>query len=235
MNVKIFHLVKRYGQHFALHVPELRIASGEALGLVGNNGAGKTTFLRLLLDLIQADDGQALVDGQNVSRETGWKAHVGSYLDESFLLDFLTPEEFFDFTGSVYEMTAAQIDAALDPYRAFLPEQALSSTQPFIRDLSMGNKKKVGLVAAMMIEPRLLILDEPFANLDPGSQFRLKQLLRRLRQEHGTTMLISSHDLGHVTDFCERITLLDEGQIVRDMTTSDATLHELRSYFAATG
>ena len=235
MNVKVFHLVKRYGQHFALHVPELRIASGEALGLVGNNGAGKTTFLRLLLDLIRADDGQVLVDGQNVKQETGWKAHVGAYLDESFLLDFLTPDEFFDFVGSVHEMPASQIDAALTPYQAFLPEQALSSTQPFIRDLSMGNKKKVGLVAAMIPEPRLLILDEPFANLDPGSQFRLKQLLRRLRQDHGTTMLISSHDLGHVTDFCERITLLDDGQIVRDMTTSDATLHELRNYFAATG
>ena len=235
MNVKVFHLVKRYGQHFALHVPELRIASGEALGLVGNNGAGKTTFLRLLLDLIRADDGQVLIDGQNVKRETGWKKHIGSYLDESFLLDFLTPHEFFNFVGSIYEMPPPQIDAAFNLYQTFLPEQALSNNQPFIRDLSMGNKKKIGLVAAMITEPRLLILDEPFANLDPGSQHRLKDLLRRLRQEHGTTMLISSHDLGHVTDFCERVTVLDDGQIVRDMPTSEATLHELRRYFAATG
>ena len=235
MNVKVFHLIKRYGQHFALHVPELRIASSEALGLVGNNGAGKTTFLRLLLDIIRADDGQVLVDGQPVTQETGWKAHVGSYLDESFLLDFLTPYEFFLFIGSLHEMTPAQIDAALIPYHAFLPDQAVKGTQPFIRDLSMGNKKKVGLVAAMITEPRLLILDEPFANLDPGSQIRLKHLLRRLRQEHGTTMLISSHDLGHVTDFCERVTLLNDGQIIRDMTTSEATLHELKNYFAETG
>ncbi len=235
MNVKVFHLVKRYGQHFALHVPELRIATGEALGLVGNNGAGKTTFLRLTLDLIRPDDGHVLVDGQNVAQETGWKAHVGSYLDESFLLDFLTPDEYFNFIGGVYEMSATQIKAALARYRTFLPEQALSRTQPFIRDLSMGNKKKVGLVAAMFTEPRLLVLDEPFANLDPGSQIRLKTLLRGLRQEHGTTMLISSHDLGHVTDFCERITLLDDGQIARDMTTSDATLRELKHYFSATG
>ena len=235
MNVKVFHLVKRYGQHFALHVPELRIARGEALGLVGNNGAGKTTFLRLALDLIRPDDGHVLVDGQNVAEETGWKAHVGSYLDESFLLDFLTPEEYFTFIGGIYEMEPTQIEAMLARYRAFLPEQALSRPQPFIRDLSMGNKKKVGLVAAMLTEPQLLILDEPFANLDPGSQIRLKNLLRDLRQEHNTTMLISSHDLGHVTDFCERITLLDDGQIARDITTSDATLHELKHYFAATG
>ncbi len=235
MNVKVFHLVKRYGQHFALHVSELRIATGEALGLVGNNGAGKTTFLRLTLDLIRPDDGHVLVDGQNVAKETAWKAHVGSYLDESFLLDFLTPDEYFNFVGGVYEMSAAQIEAALARYRTFLPEQAFSRIQPYIRDLSMGNKKKVGLVAAMFTEPRLLVLDEPFANLDPGSQIRLKTLLRSLRQEHATTMLISSHDLGHVTDFCERITLLDDGQIARDMTTSDATLRELKHYFSATG
>ncbi len=235
MNVKVFHLVKRYGQHFALHVSELRIATGEALGLVGNNGAGKTTFLRLVLDLIRPDDGHVLVDGQNVAKETAWKAHVGSYLDESFLLDFLTPDEYFNFVGGVYEMSAAQIEAALARYRTFLPEQAFSRIQPYIRDLSMGNKKKVGLVAAMFTEPRLLVLDEPFANLDPGSQIRLKTLLRGLRQEHGTTMLISNHDLGHVTDFCERITLLDDGQIARDMTTSDATLRELKHYFSATG
>ena len=235
MNVKVFHLVKRYGQHFALHVSELRIATGEALGLVGNNGAGKTTFLRLTLDLVRPDDGHVLVDGQNVAKETAWKAHVGSYLDESFLLDFLTPDEYFHFVGGVYEMSAAQIEAALARYRTFLPEQAFSRIQPYIRDLSTGNKKKVGLVAAMFTEPHLLVLDEPFANLDPGSQIRLKTLLQRLRQEHGTTMLISSHDLGHVTDFCERITLLDDGQIARDMTTSDATLRELKHYFAATG
>jgi len=235
MNVKVFHLVKRYGQHFALHVSELRIATGEALGLVGNNGAGKTTFLRLILDLIRPDDGHVLVDGQNVAKETAWKAHVGSYLDESFLLDFLTPDEYFHFVGGVYEMSAAQIEAALARYRTFLPEQAFSRIQPYIRDLSTGNKKKVGLVAAMFTEPHLLVLDEPFANLDPGSQIRLKTLLQHLRQEHGTTMLISSHDLGHVTDFCERITLLDDGQIARDMTTSDATLRELKHYFAATG
>ncbi len=232
MTVEVLDLVKRYGQHFALRVPSLRIDAGEALGLVGNNGAGKTTFLRLLLDLLRPDDGHALVGGQSVALETAWKAHVGSYLDEAFLIDFLRPEEFFNFVGRVYHLAPTEIDAALAPFQHFLPEEALGRTQPYIRDLSMGNKKKVGLVAALMIQPRLLILDEPFANLDPGSQIRLKSILRRLCQEHGTTMLISSHDLGHVTDVCERIAILDEGQIVRDMKTSEATLHELEVYFA---
>ncbi|MFQ5569872.1 MAG: ABC transporter ATP-binding protein [Rhodothermales bacterium] len=233
MTVDVHHLIKRYGEHFALQVPSLHLSAGEALGLVGNNGAGKTTFLRLLLDLIQADEGYALVGGENVAQGTSWKAHVGSYLDESFLLDFLTPDEFFRFAGHVYEMSTAQIDTSLIRFQGFLPDEALGRTQPFIRDLSMGNKKKIGLVAAMFLSPRLLILDEPFANLDPGSQIRLKKHLHQLRQEHGTTMLISSHDLGHVTDVCERIAVLDNGRIVRDMTTSDATLQELKSYFTA--
>ncbi len=232
MTVEIRDLVKRYGEHFALHVAALRLDAGEALGLVGNNGAGKTTFLRLLLDLIRADGGHALVGGHHVALDAAWKAHVGSYLDEAFLIDFLRPEEFFGFVGRVYQMPPAQIEAAVSAFENFLPDEALSRTQPLIRDLSMGNKKKVGLVAALMIRPRLLVLDEPFANLDPGSQIRLKNILRRLRHEHGTTMLISSHDLGHVTDVCERIAILDEGRIVRDMKTSEATLRELEVYFA---
>ncbi len=232
MTIEVRNLVKRFGPHFALNVPALRIETGEALGLVGNNGAGKTTFLRLLLDLLKADEGHALIDGQTVRRETGWKMHVGSYLDESFLLDFLTPEEYFRFVGSVYELSGARLEAVLSQFEAFLPDEARSHTQSFIRELSMGNKKKVGLVAAMMLQPRVLILDEPFANLDPGSQIRLKNLLRRLRLEQGTTLLLSSHDLVHVTDVCERITLLDGGTVVRDMPTSEATLHELELYFS---
>lgn len=231
MTIEVTDLLKRYDQHFALHVPALRVGTGEALGLVGNNGAGKTTFLRLLLDLIKPDEGKVLIDGTPVARHSDWKAHVGSYLDESFLIDFLSSYEFFRFVGSLYEMEEPQIEAALAPFRNFLPTEAFQHNQTYIRELSLGNKKKVGLVAAMMITPRLLILDEPFANLDPGSQIRLKNLLRALRETHGTTMLISSHDLGHVTDICERIALLDDGQIVRDLTTSDATLRELEVFF----
>ena len=231
MTIEVIDLLKRYDQHFALHVPALRVSRGEALGLVGNNGAGKTTFLRLLLDLIKPDEGKVLIDDTPVARRSDWKAHVGSYLDESFLIDFLTPHEFFRFVGNLYEMEEPAIEAALAPFRNFLPDEAFHRNQTYIRELSLGNKKKVGLVAAMMITPRLLILDEPFANLDPGSQIRLKNLLRTLRETHGTTMLISSHDLGHVTDICERIALLDDGSIVRDLTTSDATLRELEVFF----
>ena len=233
MTVDVQNLVKRFGPHFALEVSELHITAGETFGLVGNNGAGKTTFLRLLLDLLRADEGAVLYDGQRADKTTAWKARVGSYLDESFLLDFLTPMELFVFVGNLYGMTLEAMQGALDQYRGFLASEVFSPQPPYIRDLSMGNKKKVGIVASMFIDPDLLILDEPFANLDPGSQLRLKAMLHALNEAQGTTLLISSHDLAHVTEVCRRITVVDHGTIARDIETSDATLEELETYFTA--
>lgn len=232
MSIEIQNLAKRYGEHFGLRIPSLHIGNGETFGLVGNNGAGKTTFLRLLLDLIRADEGWVEVHGQRVTDSARWKADVGSYLDESFLIDFLTAEEFFAFVGNIYGLSRKDIHSALDSYRPFLAPEVFSSAPPLIRDLSLGNKKKVGLTAAMFINPKLLILDEPFANLDPGSQIRLKNMLRQCTTEHGTTLLLSSHDLAHVTDVCQRIAVLADGEIARDMPTSDATLQELELFFA---
>lgn len=234
MTVDVVNLLKRNSPHFALDVPSLHIDAGETVGLVGNNGAGKTTFLRLLLDLLRTDEGHILIDGEPVHKTTAWKARLGSYLDESFLLDFLTPMEFFVFVGNLYGMDQHALHTSLDPYRGFLSAHVFGSNPPFIRDLSMGNKKKVGIVAAMFIEPQLLILDEPFANLDPGSQLRLKAMLHALNETRGTTLLLSSHDLGHVTEVCRRIVVIDGGRLERDIRTSEATLHELEVFFTAT-
>lgn len=231
MRVEIDQLVKRYGAHFELNVPSLEIEEGALFGLVGNNGAGKTTFLRLLLDLVYADEGLVRVGGREIAGRDDWKVDVGSYLDESFLLDFLTADEYLDFVGATYGMTREDVQAALDPYRPLFTDQVLGSRTRYIRDFSLGNRKKVGIVAAMVMRPRLLILDEPFANLDPGSQRRLLKMIRDLNQEAGTTAIISSHDIGHVVEICDRIAVLEEGRIVRDLRTSEETLPELKSYF----
>ncbi len=231
MTIKIQHLVKRYDA-FTLSLPELRITPRETFGLVGNNGAGKTTFLRLLLDLIKADEGYVHVGGQDVSKDLEWKGYTGSYLDEGFLIDFLTPDEFFAFTGQVYDLSQPETEAALDPYRDFYTDEPLGKTTKYIRALSQGNRKKVGLIAALFTRPKLLVLDEPFTNLDPRSQIQFKDYLRRLHEEHGTTMILSSHDLGHVTEVCGRIAILEDGQIARDESTTAATLEELQGYFA---
>ena len=232
MRVEVQHLVKRFGDSFSLDIPSLSIEAGQTFGLVGNNGAGKTTFLRILLDLLLPDAGTIKINDWDTSKTDDWKSHVGSYLDASFLIDYLTPLEFHSFVGSVYGFNKDQTLQNLTPYQNFLPAGALSDSTKYIRDLSTGNAKKVGIVAAMFIQPHVLILDEPFANLDPRSQIALKSVLQHLNQQYGTTLFISSHDLAHVTEICERIAVLENGKIVREIQTSDATLKELELYFA---
>ena len=235
MRIDVENLRKRYGEAFVLDVPALHIEAGETFGLVGNNGAGKTTFLRLLLDLLRPDAGRVLLDGEAVAGDDAWKGQVGAYLDESFLLDFLTADEYLSFAGRSYGMTTPEREAALAPFRAFFTDRVLGTRTKYLRDLSMGNKKKVGLVGALFVRPRLLVLDEPFANLDPGSQLRLSGMLRAVGTTTDTTIVISSHDLGHVTDICERIAVLEQGRIVRDLRTSEITLPDLKEYFQALG
>ena len=143
----------------------------------------------------------------------------------------MTPEEYFDFTGSVYGLTPQQKEERLERYRPFFNNEVLGQNK-YIGDLSQGNMKKVGIVAALMAEPELVIFDEPFANLDPSTQIRLKNLLVELDEKGETTLVISSHDINHVTEVCRRIAILETGRIVQDLQTSEETLKELQQYFA---
>jgi ABC-2 type transport system ATP-binding protein len=224
-------LTKRY-DGFELSIPDLDIESGTAFGLVGNNGAGKTTFLRIVLDLIRADEGQVRLDGDDVASAFDWKTRTGSYFGPSFLIDFLTPDEYWHFVGQTYDLGAATVDERLAQFADFYVDEPIGETTKYIRDLSTGNKNKVGLAAALLPEPDLLVFDEPFASLDPRSQIQLKEILQARRGD--ATMLISSHDLGHVTDVSDRIAILEEGEIVRDEPTDPDTLEDLTTYFAET-
>ncbi|HEY4651361.1 MAG TPA: ABC transporter ATP-binding protein, partial [Pontibacter sp.] len=159
-----------------------------------------------------------------------WKNYTGSYLDEGFLIDYLTSEEYFKFIGDLHGLSSGDIAERLEPFMDLFNGEILNQRK-YIRDYSKGNQKKIGIAAAVLSNPELLILDEPFANLDPSSQIRLKNLLKRLREEQRMTMLISSHDLSHVIDVCERIVLLEKGQLVQDMQTTENTLQELETYF----
>ena len=229
--ISINNISKKYGSTQVLNVPQLEIEKGQSFGLVGNNGAGKTTLFNLLLDLIRPTTGQIKNQNVLVNESEDWKSFTGSFIDETFLIGYLTPEEYFDFIGDLRGLNKADIDNFLTQFTEIFNDEILGGKK-FLRDLSKGNQKKVGIVAALIGNPEVIILDEPFANLDPTTQIRLKKLLKDLTVNSNATVLISSHDLGHITEVCERIVVLDKGVVVKDIKTSEATLKELEAYFS---
>ncbi|MFB6257446.1 MAG: ABC transporter ATP-binding protein [Flavobacteriales bacterium] len=219
------------GPQKVLDIPEMSIPQGESFGLVGNNGAGKTTMFRCLLDLIRSDTGHIRSFGNDVAHTEDWKRYTGSFLDDSFLIDFLTPDEYFKFIGDLHSLSEEDREQMLARFEELFQGE-IRAKKKYIRDLSTGNKKKTGIAAAMLFDPDILVLDEPFSGLDPSSQIVLKDLMKKLKEERGLTMLISSHDLDHVTEVCDRITILDQGRVAKDLRTQESTLEELKKHFA---
>ncbi|WP_283641435.1 ABC transporter ATP-binding protein [Mesonia mobilis] len=228
--ISVSNLSKSYNGVTVLNIESLDIPAGESFGLVGNNGAGKTTFFSLLLDLIQPSSGYIKNKNIIVSESEEWKPFTSSFIDESFLIGYLTAEEYFYFIGDLRGQTKADVDEFLKQYEDFFNDEILQKKK-YLRDLSKGNQKKAGIIAALIGKPDVVILDEPFANLDPTTQIRLKKIIKDLDENTGTTILISSHDLIHVTEVCKRIVVLDKGETVKDIQTSQATLEELEAYF----
>jgi ABC-2 type transport system ATP-binding protein len=228
--IEINNLVKKYSNQTVLNANSLDIPSGQTFGLIGNNGACKTTLFSCLLDLIKPTQGKVLNNGVDVSKSEDWKSFTTAFLDETFLIGYLMPEEYFHFIGELRGLSNSQVDSFLVQFEDFFNGEILGGKK-YLRDLSKGNQKKAGIVAALIGEPKVIILDEPFANLDPTTQIRLKGIIKDLSKYKDTTILISSHDLQDVTEVCERIVLLEKGEIIRDIRTSSATLKELEAYF----
>jgi ABC-2 type transport system ATP-binding protein len=224
--ITIENLKKKFGETVACDIEQLTIADGEILGLVGNNGAGKTTLFRLILDLLKPDEGQVMLDGVNPAESEAWKEMTGAYIDEGFLIDYLTPEEYFQFLARITGVS--DMDERLKHYERLAGGEVFGQKK-YIRNLSAGNKQKVGIIAALVTEPRLVILDEPFNFLDPSSQNILKHLLTDYRERTGATLVISSHNLQHTIDISTRIVVLEKGHVVMD----GADRQELEQYFGA--
>ena len=225
-------LSNSYSGTTVLNIEELSIPKGQSFGLVGNNGAGKTTYFSLLLDLIKPSTGNITSNEVIVDQSEGWKPFTSAFIDESFLIGYLTPEEYFYFIGDLRGQNKADVDILTASFEDFFNGEIIGKKK-YLRDLSKGNQKKAGIVAALIGNPEVIILDEPFANLDPTTQIRLKQILKDLAEKQGVTILVSSHDLMHVTDVCERIVVLEKGNIVKDLETNPTTLKELEAHFAS--
>ena len=228
--ISIENLTKTYEKKEVLNIDQLSIKKGERFGLVGNNGAGKTTLFNLILDLVKPNTGQVLNNNVPVHQSEDWKKHTAAFIDEGFLIGYLTPEEYFYFVGELRGLNESQVDSWLEEFEFFFNGEVLGQKK-YIRNFSKGNQKKVGLVSAFLGNPQCVILDEPFANLDPTSQIRFKEIVKKQIENRTTTFLISSHDLNHVTEVCERIVLLEKGLPIKDLTTDSETFTQLESYF----
>ena len=229
--ITVHNLTKAYNSNTVLNIGHLEIPKGQSFGLVGNNGAGKTTLFSLLLDLIQPSSGHIINKDVQVDQSEDWKPFTSAFIDETFLIGYLTPEEYFYFIGELRGRNKADVDALLSNFEDFFHDEILGQKK-YLRDLSKGNQKKVGIVASFIGNPEVVILDEPFANLDPTTQIRLKGIIKDLAAKDGVTVLVSSHDLIHVTEVCERIVVLNKGEIVKDIHTSAETMKELEAFFA---
>jgi len=241
--IQIENIKKAFGKTIASDIPSFVINDGDILGLVGNNGAGKTTLFRMILDLLKPDEGEVTLtfpgsDDQNTptapinpAESEAWKDHTGAYIDDTFLVDFLTPEEFFAFLGKIKGIPQSEVEERLTAYER-LAGGEIFGQKKLIRNLSAGNKQKVGIMSALIMRPQLVILDEPFNFLDPSSQNILKHILTDYNRETGATILISSHNLAHTIDISTRIALLEKGQIIRDLPNSEGSARaELETYF----
>ena len=224
-------LKKNFGEKIAVDIEHYEINQGDMLGLVGNNGAGKTTLFRIMLDLLKADDGKVIINDIDVSQSEDWKSITGAFIDDGFLIDYLTPEEYFYFIGKMYGLKKEEVDERLIPFERFTSGEVIGHKK-LIRNYSAGNKQKIGIISAMLHYPQLLILDEPFNFLDPSSQSIIKHLLKKYNEEHQATVIISSHNLNHTVDVCPRIALLEHGVIIRDIINEDNSAEkELEDYF----
>ena len=228
--IKIENLIKKYSKQTVLEIDSLDIPIGQTFGLIGNNGAGKTTLFSSLLDLIKPSKGRVINNGIDVSKSEDWKSFTTAFLDETFLIGYLMPEEYLYFIGELRGLNKKEVDVFLAQFEDFFHGEILGGKK-YLRDLSKGNQKKVGVIAALIGEPKVVILDEPFANLDPTTQIRLKAIVKDMSKNKDVTILISSHDIQDVTEVCERIVLLEKGRVIKDLVTSPQTLKELESYF----
>ena len=229
--IYIKNITKTYNKETVLEIDSLEIKPGQTFGLVGNNGAGKTTLFSTILDLIKPSTGEVLNNNINVRKSEDWKSFTAAYLDESFLISYLMPEEYFYFVGELRDFSKTQVDDFLKQFEDLFNDEILGGKK-YIRDLSKGNQKKVGIIAALIGNPKVVILDEPFANLDPTTQIRLKKIIKDLSQNKDVTVLVSSHDLQDVTEVSDRIVLLEKGTIIKDIKKTKKTLKDLESYFS---
>ncbi|MFD1415006.1 ABC transporter ATP-binding protein [Oceanobacillus jeddahense] len=215
--IEIKNLTKSYGKHRGIDDVSFSVEKGEIFGFIGPNGAGKSTTIRTLLALIHPTEGSATIFGKDCIKEAPSIAQDIGYLpSETFFYEGMTVKELLDYTAKLYQKDCSKRIKDLS-------EKLKLDMSRKIRDLSFGNKKKVGIVAGLLHSPALIILDEPTSGLDPLMQEIFFEILKE-ENEKGATILFSSHILSEVQKMCDRIAILKEGKVI-----SLQSIHDLRS------
>lgn len=209
--ISLKQVTKLYGQLAAVRDLDLEVEDGEIMGIIGHNGAGKTTILKMIVGLISPTSGKVEVMGRDMAEESTFvKRFIGYLPEESPLYGNMTVTEYLMFFSELYKMPKCEakerIDMLLDSLN--LPEQ-----DKLTEELSKGMKRKVAIARALLHDPRILILDEPSAGLDPLTSFFIINYLKSLKDQ-GKTIVLSAHNLLHVEYICDRVAILKNGRLV---------------------
>ena len=210
---------KHYGVHKALDQVNFTVNKGKILGLLGQNGAGKTTTMKTVLGLLMADAGEIYVNGEKVVYgQTATNHHIGYLPDVPEFYSFMTTKEYLRFCGEITGMKAAEIKSRSEE---LLKLVGLEGEKHRIKGFSRGMKQRLGIAAAIMHSPELLILDEPINGLDPFGIKEIRALLKRLSHEFGITILISSHILSEIENLADVIGFMDNGVLIEEMSRDE--------------
>lgn len=207
--LSVKNIIKYYGKNCAVNNLSFEVKNGEIFGLLGENGAGKTTTFRIIMGLLDSDSGSVLLDGKKIDYSLTDK--IGFLTEERSLLTKMTVKEQIIFYGSLKGMEEEEILKKLDD---LLKEfEILEYKNRKIKELSKGNQQKIQFITAVINDPKLLILDEPFTGLDPINVELFKNYIRKL-QKKGCSIIFSSHQMEHIEEFCEKLVILVKGKSI---------------------
>ena len=217
--VKVEHLVKRYGQNYALNDISFEIGEGEVVGLLGPNGAGKSTTMNILTGYLSSTSGVALIDGVNIlEHPIEAKRIIGFLPEQPPLYQDMTVEEYLSF---VYELKGCDFDKEAHLSEIINTVKIADVKKRLIKNLSKGYKQRVGIAQALVGDPKLIVFDEPTVGLDPKQILEIRNLIRTLAKNH--TVILSTHILAEVQAVCERVIIINHGKIIADEKTAELT------------
>ncbi len=208
--IKLKAITKLYGNLTAVNNLDLEVNAGETVGLIGHNGAGKTTVLKMMMGLLKPTSGTIEVMGQDITRDSvSVKKHIGYLPEESPLYENMTVRQYLMFFAELYSLPPPQATGRID---TLLQSLKLAEKDRYTGELSKGMKRKVAIARTLLHDPELLILDEPSSGLDPLTSFFVIDYLKKLNGQ-GKTIVLSAHNLFHVEYICDRIGIMRNGQM----------------------